>query len=68
MISVKDTEDLLTVREAAKLLRVHPGSIHRYFATGKLTRRKIAGHVLIQRKEILQELGLLETPKPASQD
>ncbi len=46
-------DDLLTVRQIAILLKVHPLTIRRYINEGKLKALKVAGNIRIQHQEVL---------------
>jgi len=51
------SEELLTVTEAAELLKVSPQSIHTWFREGKLTRIKCGRSTRIAAKEIEEKLA-----------
>ena len=40
-------DDLLSVRQVAYMLKVHPLSVRRYIKTGKLTAMRVGGNVRI---------------------
>lgn len=50
-------KDLLTVKEAAKMLKKHPGTIRRWIRSKKIPARKLGGKYgiyLIRRDDILE--------------
>jgi excisionase family DNA binding protein len=55
-------EDLLTVKQVAILLKVHPLTIRRYINEGKLTALRVAGNVRISHQE-LQNFSQTYSPK-----
>lgn len=46
------TSPYLTVREAAALLKMHPGSVYRLYAKGRLMGRKFGRSVRISRADV----------------
>lgn len=45
-------EELLTVAEVAKLLRVHPKSVYRWIYEGKINSCKIGNRIRFERNQI----------------
>ena len=55
-------DELLTVREAATLLKVAPNWIYERTRLRALPMRKIGGHVRIPRKELMEWIDTQDTP------
>lgn len=54
---MKNVKDILTVKEAAKLLKKHPATIRRWIKEKKLSARKVGGKFgvyLIFRSDLLE--------------
>lgn len=48
------TDEVMTVPEAAKYLRVSSRTVYRLFDTGDLARSKVGGRVLVRRVDVLR--------------
>lgn len=59
--------NLLSVRQVAFILKVHPLSVRRYIKEGKLKAVKVGGNVRIEESE-LQNFNKALTPKTTSKD
>jgi excisionase family DNA binding protein len=59
--------NLLSVRQVAFILKVHPLSVRRYIKEGKLKAVRAGGNVRIEESE-LQNFNKALTPKVTSQD
>jgi len=59
--------NLLSVRQVAFILKVHPLSVRRYIKEGKLKAIRAAGNVRIEESE-LQNFNKALTPKVSSKD
>ena len=59
--------NLLSVRQVAFILKVHPLSVRRYIKEGKLKAVKVGGNVRIEESE-LQNFNKVLTPKTTSKD
>ena len=59
--------DLLSVRQVAFILKVHPLSVRRYIKEGKLKAVRAGGNVRIEESE-LQNFNKALTPKTSSKD
>lgn len=59
--------NLLSVRQVAFILKVHPLSVRRYIKEGKLKAVRAAGNVRIEESE-LQNFNKVLTPKVSSKD
>jgi excisionase family DNA binding protein len=62
-VIVAETMDLLTVREAAALLKVNPMTVRRYIAAGKLRAVRIGRGIRISRSA-LDDLATPVQPPP----
>lgn len=63
-------DTLLSVKQVAYILKVHPLSVRRYISQGKLHAVRAAGNVRIRESDLLKFQQNIETPAPlpASQD
>jgi excisionase family DNA binding protein len=59
--------DLLSVRQVAFILKVHPLSVRRYIKDGRLKAVRVGGNVRIEEAE-LQNFNKALTPKTSSKD
>jgi excisionase family DNA binding protein len=49
-----DTDELVTVAQAAKLLKISPAAIHKAIKRGRLPYLKIGGVFLVERADLIQ--------------
>ena len=49
-----DTDELVTVPQAAKLLKISPAAIHKAIKRGRLACLKIGGVFLVERADLMQ--------------
>lgn len=53
----KDVDDLISMREAAKIAGVSHVTIWRWIQSGKLEGVRIAGHLLVERSKVAKLAG-----------
>lgn len=58
---MKDSKDILTIKEAASLLRVHKITIYRHIQAGKILVIRIGRALRISKTELLKSSALIPT-------
>ena len=52
------TQELLTVREAAELLRIHPGSLYRLIEENRITHYRVGRAVRLHRDDLFNQIRM----------